>query len=73
MNAQVHARGSDPFFLEEEFVGRLVAWFGNEVVAIMLQFVPDERPEAGRSHSFERRVVAPTALGARSAPLVAGS
>lgn len=32
---------SDAFFLVEKFVGRLVAWFENELSAINLQFVPE--------------------------------
>jgi hypothetical protein len=46
LNAQIQAKGSDPFFLVEKFVGRLVAWFGNELIAINLQFIPDERDRA---------------------------
>jgi hypothetical protein len=32
---------ADAFFLVEKFVGRLVAWFENELAAINLQFLPE--------------------------------
>jgi hypothetical protein len=31
----------DQFFLVEKFVGRLVAWFPGDLVAVNMQFVPD--------------------------------
>jgi len=39
---------ADAFFLVEKFVGRLVAWFENELVAINLQFLQDEAPKKRR-------------------------
>ena len=32
---------SDQFYLTEKFMGRLVAWFEAELVAINIQFLPD--------------------------------
>jgi hypothetical protein len=32
---------SDSFFLAEKFIGRLIAWFANEIAAINLQFLPE--------------------------------
>jgi hypothetical protein len=39
---------SDAFFLVEKFVGRLVAWFENELAAINLQFLQEEIPRKKR-------------------------
>lgn len=33
--------GSDPFYLAEKFIGRLVAWFATDIASINLQFLPD--------------------------------
>lgn len=33
---------ADAFFLVEKFVGRLVAWFENELAAINIQLLPEE-------------------------------
>ncbi|MBI4402460.1 MAG: hypothetical protein HY581_12615 [Nitrospirae bacterium] len=41
--AQLHPQDSDPYFLVEKFVGRLVAWFEPELFAINIQFIPDEK------------------------------
>jgi hypothetical protein len=43
LTARVHPKGSDDlFFLTEKFVGRLVAWFKDDLAAINLQFPPPE-------------------------------
>lgn len=34
------AEPKDQFFLVEKFVGRLVAWFSGQLVAVNMQFVP---------------------------------
>ena len=39
---------SDLFFLTEKFVGRLVAWFSNELAAINVQFVSEPKKVAKR-------------------------
>jgi hypothetical protein len=40
--ARVHPKEpKDQFFLVEKFVGRLVAWFSGQLVAVNMQFVPD--------------------------------
>ena len=39
---------ADAFFLVEKFVGRLVAWFENELAAINVQFLQDEAPRKRR-------------------------
>lgn len=40
--ARVHPKEpKDQFFLVEKFVGRLVAWFSGQLVALNMQFVPD--------------------------------
>jgi hypothetical protein len=31
----------DLFYLSEKFIGRLIAWFEDELVAINIQFVPE--------------------------------
>jgi hypothetical protein len=38
----------DAFFLVEKFIGRLVAWFENELAAINLQFLPEEATKKRR-------------------------
>jgi hypothetical protein len=42
----VPATKSDEFFLAEKFIGRLVAWFAEDLAAINLQFV--EPPQNGK-------------------------
>lgn len=37
--AQIYAEDSDAYFLAEKFVGRLIAWFPNEIAAINLQIL----------------------------------
>jgi len=32
----------DLFYLSEKFIGRLIAWFGEELVAINIQFIPED-------------------------------
>jgi hypothetical protein len=34
---------SDAFFLLEKFIGRLTAWFSEEIVAINVQFISEEK------------------------------
>ncbi len=34
---------SDLFFLAEKFIGRLTAWFSDELVAINIQFIEDAK------------------------------
>ncbi|MGA7989898.1 MAG: hypothetical protein WCC53_00545 [Thermoanaerobaculia bacterium] len=41
------AAPKNQFFLVEKFVGRLVAWFSGQIVAVNMQFVPDP-PEKRR-------------------------
>jgi len=46
--AQIHPKSkADEYFLAEKFVGRLTAWFADEIVAVNLQFQPD-RPHSSR-------------------------
>jgi hypothetical protein len=33
----------DLFYLSEKFIGRLIGWFDDELVAINIQFVPQEK------------------------------
>lgn len=40
---------TDLFFLAEKFVGRLTARFADEILAINIQFVPDEPPARSKS------------------------
>ncbi len=43
ISAQVHPMDKrDHFYLAEKFMGRLVAWFEDELVAINVQFVAEE-------------------------------
>jgi hypothetical protein len=43
--AQIHPRNEeDQFFLAEKFVGRLIAWFANDLVAINIQLSEEQRP-----------------------------
>jgi hypothetical protein len=39
---------SDLFYLLEKFMGRLVAWFEEDMAAINVQFVPDPKPRKKR-------------------------
>ena len=41
---------SDQYFLVEKFIGRVVAWFESELVAVNVQFV-DALPKGPRSRS----------------------
>jgi hypothetical protein len=52
--AYVRATGGDPFYLAEKFIGRLVAWFANDIASINLQFLPDA-PVKRRSRARKRR------------------
>ena len=39
--AQIYPKDpKDLFYLSEKFIGRLIAWFEEELVAINIQFVP---------------------------------
>lgn len=40
------ASESDTFFFVEKFIGRLTAWFSNDLVSINMQFIPE--PESLR-------------------------
>lgn len=47
--ARVHPKtASDEYFLVERFIGRLTAWFPEDLVAINVQFVPDAAKRAKR-------------------------
>jgi len=47
--ARIYSKNpADAFFLVEKFVGRLVAWFENELAAINLQFLQEEAPRKRR-------------------------
>jgi hypothetical protein len=41
LTAEIHPGGDGPYFLTEKFIGRLVAWFPEDLLAINLQFAPD--------------------------------
>lgn len=42
--ARVHPQEpSDLFYLAEKFMGRLIAWFEEQIAAINVQFIPAER------------------------------
>lgn len=44
ISAQIHPKDRrDHFYLAEKFMGRLVAWFEDDLVAINLQFVEPEK------------------------------
>lgn len=47
LTAEVHAK-EDQFFLVEKFIGRLVAWFPEDLHSINLQFLPESRPVKGK-------------------------
>jgi len=42
------AENADLFFLAEKFIGRLTAWFADDLAAINMQFLPEERRGRGR-------------------------
>lgn len=44
----VPASKADEFFLAEKFVGRLIAWFADDLAAINLQFLDTPRRKKGR-------------------------
>lgn len=47
--AHVHpAEPADLFYLAEKFIGRLVAWFEGDLVAISVHFAPEPPPPARR-------------------------
>ena len=51
VHARVHPKASrDLFYLAEKFMGRMVAWFEDDLAAINVQFVQQPRPKrrAGR-------------------------
>ena len=40
--AQIYPKeAKDLFYLSEKFIGRLIGWFDDQLVAINIQFVPD--------------------------------
>jgi hypothetical protein len=42
--AQIYPKGpKDLFYLSEKFIGRLIAWFEDELVAINIQFIPEDK------------------------------
>src|SRR5262245_42669221 len=42
--AHIHPKTKqDEYFLAEKFIGRLTAWFADQIVAVNLQFLPDSR------------------------------
>jgi len=42
--AHIHPKKpSEAFFLLEKFIGRLTAWFAEDIVAINVQFIPEEK------------------------------
>jgi hypothetical protein len=43
--AEIHPSGDDAYFLTEKFIGRLVAWFPDDIAAINLQFVAAAQPK----------------------------
>ncbi len=43
--AQIYPRDEDLYYFVEKFVGRLVAWFADDLVAINIQLIEDERPK----------------------------
>ena len=43
LTAQINPKESDPYFLTEKFMGRLVAWFKSDLFAIKIQFIPDKK------------------------------
>jgi hypothetical protein len=46
--AEVHSGDRDEYFLIEKYVGRLVAWFPEDLFAINLQFLPEVRKSKKR-------------------------
>lgn len=51
LTARIHPKGPDGlFFLTEKLIGRLVAWFRDDLAAINLQFPePEPAPKAKRA------------------------
>ena len=51
--AHIHpASPRDQFYLTEKFMGRLIAWFEKDLLAINLQFVTEpEKPKRGRKRA----------------------
>jgi hypothetical protein len=45
----------DLFYLAEKFLGRLVAWFEEELAAISLQFLTETPPPRRRRRRVKRR------------------
>ncbi len=49
MTARIHPKTpQDTFFLTEKLIGRLVAWFNDDLAAINIQFSEAEPPKATR-------------------------
>lgn len=43
LTAKINPRGSYPYFLREKFIGRLVAWFPEELFALNIQFLQESK------------------------------
>ena len=42
--AQIYPKEpKDLFYLSEKFIGRLIGWFQDELMAINIQFIPEEK------------------------------
>jgi hypothetical protein len=41
LTAEIHPASDGPYFLTEKFIGRLIAWFPEDLLAINLQFAPE--------------------------------
>jgi len=49
ISAEVHPKDKrDHFYLAEKFMGRLVAWFEDDLVAINVQFIEEEKKKRKR-------------------------
>lgn len=55
--AHVHpATPRDQFYLAEKFMGRLIAWFEGDLLAINIQFVPEpEKPNRAKRKPAKRK------------------
>ena len=53
--AYVRSTGGDPFYLAEKFIGRLVAWFADDIASINLQFLPDTTGKTKRGTNKKRK------------------
>jgi hypothetical protein len=41
LTAQIYPQDGNPYFFVEKLIGRLVAWFPEDLFAINIQFIPD--------------------------------